>query len=86
MDMKKINSSKLRAIGYDAGARLLRVQLDNGTTLEYSGVGREIWQRLSTSGSAWSYYRDNIEEEFSSTRVTEQSGTKINPLDKLFGN
>lgn len=85
MDMKKISSGKLRAIGYDARARLLRVQMDNGTTLEYSGVGPEVWQRLSTSGSAWSYYRDNIEDEFTSKQVAAQSGVKQNPLDKLFG-
>jgi hypothetical protein len=29
MEMKKINSGKLRAIGYDARARSLQVQLDN---------------------------------------------------------
>ena len=28
MEMKKINSGKLRAIGYDARARMLQVQLD----------------------------------------------------------
>lgn len=69
MEMKKINSGKLRAIGYDARARLLQVQLDDGTKLQYSGVGDEVWRRLSGSGSAWSYYRDNIEEEFTAKRV-----------------
>ena len=28
MEMKKINSGRLRAIGYDARARILQVQLD----------------------------------------------------------
>ena len=69
MEMKKINSGKLRAIGYDARARLLQVELDDGSKLQYSGVGDEVWRRLSGSGSAWSYYRDNIEEEFTAKRV-----------------
>jgi hypothetical protein len=69
MEMKKINSGKLRAIGYDARARLLQVQLDDGTKLQYSGVGDEVWRRLSGSAAAWSYYRDNIEEEFTAKRV-----------------
>jgi hypothetical protein len=30
MEMKKINSGRLRAIGYDARARLLRVPPDDG--------------------------------------------------------
>ena len=85
MEMKKINSGKLRAIGYDARTRLLQVQLDDGSMLQYSGVGDEIWRRLSTSGSAWSYYRDNIEEEFTVKRVASNASPGRNPLDDLFG-
>jgi hypothetical protein len=87
MEMKKINSGKLRAIGYDASARLLQVQLDDGSTLQYSGVGEEAWRRLSSSGSAWSYYRDNIEEEFIAKHVSSANAPAgKNPLDDLFGN
>jgi len=84
MDMKKINSGKLRAIGYDVRNRLLHVQLDDGSTLEYSGVGDQAWQRLSSSGAAWSYYRDNIEEEFAAKRISGHVSAKHNPLDDLF--
>jgi hypothetical protein len=84
MEMKKINSGKLRAIGYDARARLLQVQLDDGNTLQYSGVGEDTWRRLSTSGAAWSFYRDNIEEEFAARRVSGKAPVDINPLDELF--
>jgi hypothetical protein len=84
MEMKKINSGKLRAIGYDARARILQVQLDNGNTLQYSGVGEDLWRRLSTSAAAWSFYRDNIEEEFSAQRVSSSPAAGKNPLDDLF--
>jgi hypothetical protein len=84
MDMKKINSGKLRAIGYDARARLLQVQLDDGSTLQYSGVGDDSWRRMSTSGAAWSFYRDNIEEEFTAKRVSGKPAAAANPLDDLF--
>jgi hypothetical protein len=85
MEMKKINSGKLRAIGYDTRARLLQVQLDNSDTLQYAGVGEDLWRRLSNSGSAWSIYRDNIEEEFVAKRVSNSTFDKKNPLDDLFG-
>jgi len=84
MEMKKINSGKLRAFGYDARARILQVQLDNGSTLQYSGVGEDVWRRLSSSGAAWSYYRDNIEEEFAAKRVSASAPLGSNPLDDLF--
>ncbi len=84
MDMKKVNSGKLRAIGYDARARLLQVQLDDGSMLQYAGVGEEAWRRLSTAASAWSYYRDNIEEEFAAKHVSASAPAGVNPLDELF--
>lgn len=85
MEMKKINAGKLRAIGYDARERILRVELDDGTAIDYSGVGTETWRRLSTSGAAWSFYRDNIEEEFHGKRG--KAGPRARPagLDDLFG-
>lgn len=84
MEMKKINSGKLRAIGYDARTRLLQVQFDDGSTLQYNSVGEDIWRRLSTSGAAWSFYRDNIEEEFTANCVSGKASATINPLNALF--
>lgn len=87
MDMKKINSGKLRAIGYDQRLRLLRVEFENGTALEYSGVGLDLWRRFSTSGVAWSFYRDNIEEEFPAKRADSSgsSAAQRAALEDLFG-
>lgn len=68
MEMKKINAGKLRAIGYDARERRLRVEFDDGSAIDYDAVGVEVWRKLSGSGSPWSYYRDNIEEEFTGRR------------------
>jgi hypothetical protein len=84
MEIKKINSGKLRAIGYDVRSRMLQVQLDNGDTLQYSGVSEDIWRRLGSSGAAWSFYRDNIEEEFTVQKVSAGAPARKNPLDDLF--
>ncbi|MES3021406.1 MAG: KTSC domain-containing protein [Pseudomonadota bacterium] len=85
MEMKRINAGKLRAIGYDARERVLRVEFDDGTAIDYQGVGTEVWRKLSTSGSAWSYYRDNIEEEFSGKRGVARKPERPAGLDALFG-
>ncbi len=69
MDMKKLSSGNLRAAGYDPRARVLRVEMSNGTIVEHPGVGEEAARRLLSSASAWSFYRDNIEEEFPAKRV-----------------
>jgi hypothetical protein len=69
MEMKRVNAGELRAIGYDESNRLLRVELGNGRLVEYSGVSSETWRRLASSGSMWSFFRDNIEENYSERQV-----------------
>jgi hypothetical protein len=85
MEMKPINAGKLRAIGYDARARTLQVQFDNGDTVQYLSVGEDLWRKLSSASSAWSFFRDNIEEEFTARKVSSHAPTGKNPLDALFG-
>lgn len=68
MDMKRLSGGSLRAAGYDAREQKLVVELASGT-FEYAGVSPEVWRRLSTASSPWSYFRDNIEEEFTAKRV-----------------
>jgi hypothetical protein len=68
MEMKRMSGGSLRAAGYDERARKLVVELTSGT-LEYSGVPGEVWRRFSTASSPWSYYRDNIEEEYTAHRT-----------------
>jgi hypothetical protein len=68
MEMKRLNAGNLRAAGYDDKTRKLVVELSAGT-FEYAGVSPEMWRRLSTSSSPWSYFRDNIEEELAAKRL-----------------
>jgi hypothetical protein len=85
MDMKRINAGKLRAIGYDPTQRTLRVEFDDGSAIDYANVGGDVWKRFSTSGAAWSFYRDNIEEEFAGTRGRAAVASQRSELDALFG-
>ncbi len=66
--MKRLTGGSLRAAGYDERQRLLVVELTAGT-FQYAGVTPEVWRRFSTASSPWSYFRDNIEEEYAATRV-----------------
>jgi len=84
MDMINVSAGKLRAIGYEAKTRTLRVQLDDGSALEYSGIAEALWRRFQSSSSQWSFYRDNIEEEFTARRVSANTPSGKNPLDDLF--
>ena len=68
MDMQRLSGGNLRAAGYDAGKRVLVVELTAGT-FQYSGVTAETWRRFAGASSPWSFFRDNIEEEYPAKRV-----------------
>ena len=68
MEMKRLNGGSLRAAGYDERSQKLVVELTAGT-YEFTGVTPEMWRRFSGASSPWSYFRDNIEEDFPSKRV-----------------
>lgn len=79
MEMKKITAGKLRALGYDPKTRTMRVDLEGGITLAYTNIPPDTFRRFSTHASPWSFYRDNIEEEFHATRG--RSAPKPTPAD-----
>jgi len=68
MEMKRLTGGSLRAAGYDASRRTLVVELTSGT-FEYSGVTADTYRRLLSASSPWSFFRDNIQEEYMERRV-----------------
>ena len=68
MEMKRLSGGNLRAAGYDDRRRVLVVQLTSGT-FEYSGVTAETWRRMASASSPWSFFRDNVEEEYPAKRI-----------------
>lgn len=69
IERKPIRRGGIRSAGYDASARVLEIEFDSGSVLQYSGVGAEIARRFLASSAPASYYKDNIEEEFPSRRI-----------------
>jgi len=68
MEMKRLTGGNLRAAGHDERRRVLVVELTSGT-FEYSGVTAETWRRMASASSPWSFFRDNIEEEYPAKRI-----------------
>ena len=46
MERKRVNSSKLRSVGYDEKTRTLEVEMSNGQVFQYSGVYPEVYRRF----------------------------------------
>jgi hypothetical protein len=68
MEMKRLNGQGLKAAGYDERNRKLVVETSSGT-FEYANVSPEIYRRLMSSPTPASYYREQIEEEFTGRRL-----------------
>src|SRR5208283_901865 len=68
VEMKRLSGGNLRAAGYDEGNRVLRIELTAGT-FDYSRVTPDTWRRFIGASSPWSFFRDNIEEEYPAKRV-----------------
>jgi hypothetical protein len=69
MERKKVSSSQIRSIGYEAGSQTLEVEMSDGTIWQYGKVPSEVYRRLLAAPTIASYYRDNIEEEYSRKRT-----------------
>ena len=69
MERKKVNSSNIRTVGYDTSSQMLEVELSDGTIWEYSRVPSEVYRRFMAAPTMISYYRDNIEEDYSRRRL-----------------
>jgi YD repeat-containing protein len=69
MQRKRVNSSRLRSVGYDEKNQLLEVELTNGQVWQYTKVSPEVHRRFMAAPNPTSYFDDKIAEEYSSRRV-----------------
>ena len=69
MDRKRINSSTIRSVGYDAGKQVLEIEFTSGSIVQYTGVSGEVHRRFMSSPSPGSFYQDQIDESFPSKKV-----------------
>ena len=69
MERKRVNASTIRSVGYDARSRTLEIEFSSGSVLQYDRVSPEMHRSLLAAPSITSFFRDNIEENFSGRRV-----------------
>lgn len=69
MERKRVNSSKIRAVGYDPKSKTLEVEFSDGKLLSYRGVSQEVHRQFMAAPSATSFFEDKIDESFPSNRI-----------------
>jgi hypothetical protein len=69
MERKRVNSSKLRSVGYDEKSMTLEIEFSNGQVYQYSKVYPEFYRRFMNAPNPGSFYEDKIAEEYTGRRV-----------------
>ena len=69
MERKRVNSSKIRGVGYDPKTQTLEIEFSDGRVTAHTGVSPEVHRRLMAAPSPVSFYEDSIVEEFPARRI-----------------
>jgi hypothetical protein len=69
LNRKRVNSSKLRAVGYDEATKTLEVEMSNGQVFQYSGVYPEVYRRFMAAPNPTTFFDDKIAEEYTAKRI-----------------
>jgi hypothetical protein len=69
MERKRVNSSKIRAVGYDPKSQLLEIEFSDGKLIQYRGVSPEVHRQFMAAPSPTSFFEDKIDENFPSSRI-----------------
>ncbi len=46
MERERVNSSKIRAVGYDPKSQLLEIEFSDGKVIQYRGVSPEVHRQF----------------------------------------
>jgi len=69
MERKRVNSSWIRAVGYDPKSQLLEIEFTDGKLVQYRGVSPEVHRQLMAAPSPTSFFEDKVDESYSSNRI-----------------
>jgi len=69
MQRRRVNSSKLRSVGYDEKTRTLEIEMSNGQVYQYSGVYPEVYRGLMAAPNPGTFFDDKIAEDYTPKRV-----------------
>lgn len=62
MEMIAVISSAIRAVGYDAPTRRMKIRFEQGETYEYCGVPEHVFRGLLAAQSKGTYYNEHIRD------------------------
>ena len=72
MNLKKVDSSMVYAVGYDPKSKSLEVVFNSGKTWIYEDVPKKVYQEIIKSSSIGSYMRECIIDCYDSYPISRR--------------
>ena len=69
MERKRVNSSRVRAVGYDEKSQTLEIEMSNGQVFQYAKVYPEVYRRFMAAPNPTAFFDDKIDEEYTGRRI-----------------
>jgi hypothetical protein len=66
MQTQKVESTMLKAVGYDGERKLLEIIFKDGEAVQYFGVPKRSYTRLMSASSKGRYVRDAVLNQYPS--------------------
>lgn len=73
MTLETLNSSVIKAAGYDRDESVMRVEFISGRLYDYTGVPQSIYEKLLRAASAGEYFNANIRDRYISKEIKKKS-------------
>lgn len=64
MEMSRVQSSAIEAVGYDPARRLMRITFAQGNTYDFCGVPQRVFDEFLRAASMGGYYNDHIKDRY----------------------
>lgn len=69
MDMQPVESSQIKALGYEPETQTLAVQFNNGATYQYADVPEYQWEALRSADSVGRHFAQSIKGRYETLKV-----------------
>ena len=73
--MRRVQSTAVEAVDYEAQSRRLTVTYVGGATYAYAGVPAEVWAALLDAESKGRFVNREVKPRYEATRLTARSGS-----------
>lgn len=72
MEMDRVHSSMIRAVGYEPSRRVLEVAFGNGSVYRYEGVPLDVYLALMAAPSKGHYMRSEVIPAYEARNITAE--------------